>query len=173
MKHRDIILGLFFLTILSGCGVRKVQTNKSTTEIKETSVQAIKIDSTATNVVKKDVEEKQTEHFVDTTKKVIENKTVIEFFNEDGKLTKRITSNTNKQVQNYLSQQKSTNKKINVVDSSYLNVTSASKDSSVVNIKKVEKVKHIEAKRYNMLMFGIVLCVGVAMYLYVQRKYRQ
>jgi hypothetical protein len=169
---KDIILGLFFLTILSGCGVRKVQTNKSTTEIKETSVQAIKIDSTATNVVKKEVEEKQTDHFVDTTKKVIENKTVIEFFNEDGKLTKRITSNTNKQTKNYLYSQKSTNKKINLVDSSYLNVTSASKDSSVVNIKKVEKVKHIEAKRYNMLMFGIVLCVGVAMYLYVQRKYR-
>ena len=169
---KDIILGLFFLTILSGCGVRKVQTNKSTTEIKETSVQAIKIDSTATNVVKKDVEEKQTEHFVDTTKKITENKTVIEFFNEDGKLTKRITSNTNKQVQNYLSQQKSTNKKINVVDSSYLNVLKDLKDSSVVSVKKVEKVKHIEAKRYNMLMFGIVLCLGVAMYLYVQRKYR-
>jgi hypothetical protein len=171
MKHR--FLALFFLTILSGCGVRKVQTNKSTTEIKETSVQAIKIDSTATNVVKKDVEEKQTEHFVDTTKKVVENITVIEFFSEDGKLTKRITSNTNKQVQNYLSQQKSTNKKINVVDSSYLNVLKDLKDSSVVSVKKVEKVKHIEAKRYNMLMFGIVLCVGVAMYLYIQRKYRQ
>jgi hypothetical protein len=170
---KNIILALFFLTILSGCGVRKVQTNKSTTEIKETSVEAIKIDSTTTNVVKKEVEEKQTEHFVDTTKKVIENKTVIEFFNEDGKLTKRITSNTNKQVQNYLSQQKSTNKKINVVDSSYLNVLKDLKDSSVVSVKKVEKVKHIEAKRYNMLMFGIVLCVGVAMYLYVQRKYRQ
>jgi hypothetical protein len=169
---KDIILGFLVLTILSGCGVRKVQTNKSTTEIKETSVQAIKIDSTATSVVKKEVEEKQTDHFVDTTKKVIENKTVIEFFNEDGKLTKRITSNTNKQVQNYLSQQKSTNKKINVVDSSYLNVLKDLKDSSVVSVKKVEKVKHIEAKRYNMLMFGIVLCVGVAMYLYVQRKYR-
>jgi hypothetical protein len=170
---KNLILALFFLTILSGCGVRKVQTNKSTTEIKETSVQAIKIDSTATNVVKKDVEEKQTEHFVDTTKKITENKTVIEFFNEDGKLTKRITSNTNKQVKNYLLSQKSTNKKINVVDSAYLNVLSASKDSSVVSVKKVEKFKHIEAKRYNMLMFGIVLCVGVAMYLYVQRKYRQ
>ena len=170
---KDIILALFFLTILSGCGVRKVQTNKSTTEIKETSVEAIKIDSTATNVVKKDVEEKQTEHFLDTGKKVIENKTVIEFFDTAGKLTKRITSNTNKQVQNYLLQQKSTDKKINVVDSAYLNVTSASKDSSVVSVKKVEKVKHIEAKRYNMLMFGIVLCVGVAMYLYVQRKYRE
>ena len=170
---KDIILGFLVLTILSGCGVRKVQTNKSTTEIKETSVQAIKIDSTATNVVKKDVEEKQTEHFVDTTKKITENKTVIEFFNEDGKLTKRITSNTNKQVQNYLSQQKSTNKKINVVDSSYLNVLKDLKDSSVVSVKKVEKVKHIEAKRYNMLMFGIVLCLGVAMYLYVQRKYRE
>jgi hypothetical protein len=170
---KNLILALFFLTILSGCGVRKVQTNKSTTEIKETSVQAIKIDSTATNVVKKDVEEKQTDNIVDTTKKVIENKTVIEFFNEDGKLTKRITSNTNKQVQNYLYSQKSTNKKINVVDSSYLNVLKDLKDSSVVSVKKVEKVKHIEAKRYNMLMFGIVLCVGVAMYLYVQRKYRE
>jgi hypothetical protein len=170
---KDIILGFLVLTILSGCGVRKVQTNKSTTEIKETSVQAIKIDSTATNVVKKDFEEKQTEHFVDTTKKVVENITVIEFFSEDGKLTKRITSNTNKQVQNYLSQQKSTNKKINVVDSSYLNVLKDLKDSSVVSVKKVEKVKHIEAKRYNMLMFGIVLCLGVAMYLYVQRKYRE
>jgi hypothetical protein len=170
---KDIILGFLVLTILSGCGVRKVQTNKSTTEIKETSVQAAKIDSTATNVVKKDFEEKQTEHFVDTTKKVVENITVIEFFSEDGKLTKRITSNTNKQVQNYLSQQKSTNKKIKVVDSSYLNVKSELKDSSVVDIKKVEKVKHIEAKRYNMLMFGIVLCLGVAMYLYVQRKYRE
>jgi hypothetical protein len=170
---KNLILALFFLTILSGCGVRKVQTNKSTTEIKETSVQAIKIDSTATSVVKKEVEEKQTEHFVDTSKKVVENITVIEFFSEDGKLTKRITSNTNKQVQNYLSQQKSTNKKINVVDSSYLNVLKDLKDSSVVSVKKVEKVKHIEAKRYNMLMFGIVLCVGVAMYLYIQRKYRQ
>jgi hypothetical protein len=170
---KDIILGFLVLTILSGCGVRKVQTNKSTTEIKETSVQAIKIDSTATNVVKKDVEEKQTEHFVDTTKKITENKTVIEFFNEDGKLTKRITSNTNKQTKNYLYSQKSTNKKINLVDSSYLNVKSELKDSSVVSVKKVEKVKHIEAKRYNMLLFGIVLCVGVAMYLYVQRKYRQ
>jgi len=169
MKHKDIILGLFLLTILSACNVRKVQTNKSTTDIKETSVQVRKIDSTDTKVVKKDIEEKQTNHFVDTTKKVIENKTVIEFFSEDGKLTKRITSNTNKQVQNYLSQQKSKNKKINVVDSSYLNVLSVSKDSSVVDIKKVEKVKHIEAKRYNMLMFGIVLCV--AMYLYFQRKY--
>ena len=168
--NKDIILGLFLLTILSACNVRKVQTNKSTTEIKETSVEAAKIDSTATNVVKKDVEEKQTDHFVDTTKKIIENKIVIEFFSEDGKLTKRITSNTNKQVQNYLYLQKSTNKKINVVDSSYLNVKSELKDSSVVNVKKVEKVKHIEAKRYNMLMFGIVLCVGVAMYLYIRRK---
>jgi hypothetical protein len=169
--NKDIILGLFLLTILSACNVRKVQTNKSITEIKETSVEATKIDSTATNVVKKDIEEKQTEHFVDTTKKIIENKTVIEFFNEDGKLTKRITSNTNKQAQNYLLSQKSTNKKINVVDSSYLNILKASKDSLVVDIKKVEKVKHIEAKRYNMLMFGIVLCVGVAMYLFIKRKY--
>jgi hypothetical protein len=166
--NKDIILGLFLLTILSACNVRKVQTNKSTTDIKETSVQVRKIDSTDTKVVKKDIEEKQTNHFVDTTKKVIENKTVIEFFSEDGKLTKRITSNTNKQVQNYLLSQKSKNKKINVVDSSYLNVLSVSKDSSVVDIKKVEKVKHIEAKRYNMLMFGIVLCV--AMYLYIRRK---
>ena len=54
---KNLILGFLVLTILSGCGVRKVQTNKSATEIKETSVQAIKIDSTATNVVKKDVEE--------------------------------------------------------------------------------------------------------------------
>jgi hypothetical protein len=168
--NKDIILGLFALTILSACNVRKVQTNKSTTDIKETSVEAIKIDSTATNVVKKEAEEKQTDHFVDTTKKVIENKTVIEFFSEDGKLTKRITSNTNKQIKNYLLQQKSTNKKINVVDSSYLNVLKASKDSVNVSVKKAEKVKHIEAKRYNMLMFGIVLCVGVAMYLYFQRK---
>ena len=170
---KDIILGLFFLTILSGCGVRKVQTNKSTTEVKETSVEAIKIDSTATNVVKKDIEEKKTDHLLDTSKKVVENITVIEFFSEDGKLTKRITSNTNKQTKNHLYLQKSTNKKINVVDSSYLNVLKDLKDSSVVDIKKVEKVKHIEAKRYNMLMFGIVLCVGVAMYLYVQRKYRE
>jgi hypothetical protein len=168
--NKDIILGLFLLTILSGCGVRKVQTNKSTTEVKETSVEAAKIDSTATNVVNKDIEEKKTNHFVDTTKKIIENKTVIEFFSEDGKLTKRITSNTNKQAQNYLYLQKSTNKKINVVDSSYLNVLSASKDSVNVSVKKVEKVKHIEAKRYNMLIFGIVLCVGVAMYLYIRRK---
>jgi hypothetical protein len=170
MKHRDIILGLFLLAILSGCGARKVQTNKSTTEVKETSVEAAKIDSTATNVVKKDIEENKTDHLLDTGKKVIENKTVIEFFSEDGKLTKRITSNTNKQIKNYLSQQKSANKKINVVDSSYLNVTSASKDSSVVDIKKVEKVKQSEAKRYNMLIFGIVLCVGVAMYLFIKRK---
>jgi hypothetical protein len=167
--NKDIILGLFLLTILSACNVRKVQTNKSTTEIKETSVQVSKIDSTATNVVKKDIEEKKTDRLLDTGKTITDNKTVIEFFNEDGKLTKRITSNTNKQSQNYLLSQKSTNKKINVVDSSYLNVTSASKDSSVVSVKKVEKVKHIEAKRYNMLMFGIVLCV--AMYLYFQRKY--
>jgi hypothetical protein len=170
---KDIILGLFLLTILSACNVRKVQTNKSTTEVKETSVEAAKIDSTATNVFKKDIEENKTDHLLDTGKKVIENKTVIEFFNPDGKLTKRITSNTNKQIKNYLSQQKSTDKKINVVDSSYLNVLSASKDSSVVSVKKVEKVKQSEAKRYNMLLFGVVLCVGVAMYLYVQRKYRQ
>jgi hypothetical protein len=167
---KDIILGLFLLTILSACGVRKVQTNKSTTEVKETSVEAIKIDSTATNVVKKDIEEKKTDHLLDTGKKVIENKTVIEFFNPDGKLTKRITSNTNKQVQNYLSQQKSTNKKINLVDSAYLNVLKASKESSVVSVKKAEKVKQSEAKRYNMLIFGIVLCVGVAMYLFIKRK---
>jgi hypothetical protein len=167
---KDIILGLFLLTILSACNVRKVQTNKSTTEIKETSVEAIKIDSTATNVVKKDIEEKKTDRLLDTGKTITDNKTVIEFFSEDGKLTKRITSNTNKQVQNYLLSQKSTNKKINVVDSSYLNVLKASKDSVNVSVKKVEKVKHIEAKRYNMLMFGIVLCVGVAMYLYIQRK---
>jgi hypothetical protein len=166
--NKDIILGLFLLTILSACNIRKVQTNKSTTEVKETSVQATQIDSTATKVVKKDIEENKTDHFVDTTKKVIENKTVIEFFNEDGKLTKRITSNTNKQSQNYLLLQKSTNKKINVVDSSYLNVLKASKDSVNVSVKKAEKVKHIEAKRYNMLMFGIVLCV--AMYLYIRRK---
>jgi uncharacterized protein YcfL len=170
---KNLILALFFLTILSGCGVRKVQTNKSTTEVKETSVEAIKIDSTATNVVKKDIEEKKTDHLLDTSKKVVENITVIEFFSEDGKLTKRITSNTNKQTKNHLYLQKSTNKKIKVVDSSYLNVLKDLKDSSVVDIKKVEKVKHIEAKRYNMLMFGIVLCVGVAMYLYVQRKYRE
>jgi hypothetical protein len=121
-------------------------------------------------VVKKDIEENKTDRLLDTGKTITDNKTVIEFFSEDGKLTKRITSNTNKQVQNYLSQQKSTNKKINVVDSSYLNVLSASKDSVNVSVKKVEKVKHIEAKRYNMLMFGIVLCVGVAMYLYIRRK---
>jgi DNA-directed RNA polymerase beta' subunit len=169
--NKDIILGLFLLTILSGCGVRKVQTNKSTTEIKETSVQAAKIDSTATNVVKKDIEEKKTDRLLDTGKTITDNKTVIEFFNPEGKLTKRITSNTNKQVQNYLLSQKSTNKKINVVDSSYLNVLSASKDSVNVSVKKVEKVKQTEAKRYNMLIFGIVLCVGVAMYLFIKRKY--
>ena len=169
--NKDIILGLFLLTILSGCNIRKVQTNKSTTEVKETSVQATKIDSTATKVFKKDIEEKKTDRLLDTGKTITDNKTVIEFFNEDGKLTKRITSNTNKQVKNYLLSQKSTNKKINVVDSAYLNVLSASKDSSVVSVKKVEKVKHIEAKRYNMLMFGIVLCVGVAMYLFIKRKY--
>lgn len=171
MKNR--FLGLLLLAILSGCGVRKVQTNKSTTQVKETIVQATKIDSTATSVVKKEVEEKQTEHFVDTTKKIIENKTVIEFFDTAGKLTKRITSNTNKQVKNFLLSQKSINKKTNVIDSSYLNVKSELKDSSVVSVKKVEKVKQSEAKRYNMLLFGIVLCVGVAMYLYVQRKYRK
>jgi hypothetical protein len=167
---KDIILGLFLLTILSACNVRKVQTNKSTTEVKETSVEAIKIDSTATKVVKKEVEEKKTDRLLDTGKTITDNKTVIEFFNEDGKLTKRITSNTNKQSQNYLLSQKSTNKKINVVDSSYFNILKASKDSVNVSVKKVEKVKHIEAKRYNMLLFGIVLCVGVAMYLYFQRK---
>ena len=168
---KDIILGLFLLTILSACNVRKVQTNKSTTEVKETSVEATKIDSTATNVVKKDIEEKKTDRLLDTGKTITDNKTVIEFFSEDGKLTKRITSNTNKQVQNYLLSQKSTNKKINVIDSAYLNVLSASKDSSAVSVNKVEKVKHTEAKRYNMLMFGIVLCVGVAMYLFIKRKY--
>jgi hypothetical protein len=164
------ILGLLLLAILSACGVRKVQTNKSTTEIKETSVETIKIDSTATKVVKKDVEEKKTDHLLDTGKKVIENKTVIEFFSEDGKLTKRITSNTNKQVQNYLLQQKSTNKKKNVVDSSYLNVLSASKDSSVVSVKKVEKVKQSEAKRPSFLIFGALLCAIVLLYLYFKRK---
>jgi hypothetical protein len=170
MKHRDIILGLFFLTILSGCGVRKVQTNKSTTEIKETSVEATKIDSTATKVFKKDIEEKKTDRLLDTGKTITDNKTVIEFFSEDGKLTKRITSNTNKQVQNYLLSQKSTNKKINVVDSSYLNVLSASKDSVNVSVKKVEKVKHVEAKRPNFLIFGVLLCAIVLVYLYIRRK---
>ena len=169
--NKDIILGLFLLTILSACGVRKVQTNKSITEIKETSVQATKIDSTATKVFKKDIEEKKTDRLLDTGKTITDNKTVIEFFNPEGKLTKRITSNTNKQVQNYLLSQKSTNKKINVVDSSYLNVLKDLKDSSVVSVKKVEKFKHTEAKRYNMLLFGIVLCVGVAMYLFIKRKY--
>jgi DNA-directed RNA polymerase beta' subunit len=168
--NKDIILGLFLLTILSACNVRKVQTNKSTTEVKETSVEATKIDSTATKVFKKDIEEKKTDHLLDTGKKVVENKTVIEFFNPEGKLTKRITSNTNKQVQNYLLSQKSTDKKINVVDSSYLNILKASKDSVNVSVKKVEKVKQSEAKRYNMLIFGIVLCVGVAMYLFIKRK---
>jgi hypothetical protein len=168
--NKDIILGLFLLTILSACNVRKVQTNKSTTEVKETSVQAAKIDSTATNVVKKDIEEKKTDRLLDTGKTITDNKTVIEFFNPDGKLTKRITSNTNKQIKNYLLSQKSANKKINVIDSAYLNVLSASKDSLVVDIKKAEKVKQSEAKRYNMLIFGIVLCIGVAMYLFIKRK---
>jgi hypothetical protein len=168
--NKDIILGLFALTILSACNVRKVQTNKSTTEVKETSLEATQIDSTATNVVKKDIEENKTDRLLDTGKTITDNKTVIEFFSEDGKLTKRITSNTNKQIKNYLLSQKSTNKKIKVVDSSYLNILKASKDSVNVSVKKVEKVKHIEAKRYNMLMFGIVLCVGVAMYLFIKRK---
>jgi hypothetical protein len=167
---KDIILGLFFLTILSACNVRKVQTNKSITEVKETSVQATKIDSTATNVVKKDIEEKKTDHLLDTGKTITDNKTVIEFFSEDGKLTKRITSNTNKQIKNYLLSQKSANKKINLVDSSYLNVLSASKDSSVVSVKKVEKVKHVEAKRPNFLIFGALLCAIVLVYLYIRRK---
>lgn len=164
---KDIILGILLLAVLSACGVRKVQTNKSTTETKETSVQATKIDSTATNVVKKEVEEKQTDHFVDTTKKIIENKTVIEFFDTAGNLTKRITSNTNKQVKNFLLQQKSTNKRINVVDSSYLNVKSDLKDSSVVSVKKVEKVKQSEAYRPNFLYFGLflILLAGIAYYL--------
>jgi hypothetical protein len=170
MKHRDIILGLFLLTILSACNVRKVQTNKSTTDIKKTSVQVSKIDSTATKVVKKDIEENKTDRLLDTGKTITDNKTVIEFFSEDGKLTKRITSNTNKQFQNYLLLQKSTNKKINVVDSSYLNILKASKDSVNVSVKKVEKVKHVEAKRPNFLIFGVLLCAIVLVYLYIRRK---
>ena len=162
---KNLILALLFLTILSGCGVRKVQTNKSTTEIKETSLQAIKIDSTATNVVKVDESIKE----VDTSKTTELEKVVIEYFNADGSLSQRVTTSNTKLIQNAIYKAKTFTK----VDSVKLSVLKDLKDSSVVSVKKVEKVKHIEAKRYNMLLFGIVLCVGVAMYLYVQRKYRQ
>lgn len=166
MKYIAIIL----LAILSGCGVRKVQTNKSITEIKETSVHAVKTDSTAVNVVKQEVKEKETEHFVDTTKKISENKTVIEFFGADGKLTKRITSSTNKQIKTSLFSQKSINKQKTVVDSSYFTAHSEIKDSTVVDTKKVEKVKQSEAKRPNFLIFGIVLCfVGWAAYMLLRK----
>lgn len=163
-------LAIILLAVLSACSTRKVTTNKTITESKETAVQVAKIDSTTVNVVKKEVEAKEANRLIDTGKMVAENKTVIEFFSTDGKLTKRITSNSKKAKSNYIAVTKTKEVKSKETDSTFLTLHSELKDSTVVEVKKVEKVKQSEAKRANFLMFGIVLCFAAWAAWFLLRK---
>ena len=165
MKKYLIIL----FAILSSCGVRKVQNNKTFTEVKETSVQTLKTDSTSIKVNKTDIEEKKVENNVDTSKISEENKTVVEFFSEDGKLIKRITSNKKKSKQNYISVIKEKKSKSSTIDSLFLTMHSELKDSSVLDIKKVEKIKETTSYKPNFAIFGLMLIL-LGLYLYWKLK---
>jgi hypothetical protein len=154
MKKYLIIL----LAILSACSVRKVQTNKSTTEIKETSVQTLK-QSDTTKAVSKEIV-----NFLDTSKTTTENKTVIEVYDTIGRLIQRVTSYDKVNLSNYIIK--------NVVkkDSTFLSSTKELKDSSVVSVKQVEKVKQSERSSANFLIFAIILCfVAFAAYMLLKK----
>lgn len=156
---KDIILGCLVLTILSSCGVRKVAINKSITEIKETAVQTLKQSDTATVI------SKQVDNIIDTSKIINENKTVIELFNDSGKLVQRVTSYSKEQKHNYIA------KYIAKTDSTFLSAHSELKDSSVVSIKKIDKVKQSEAYRPNFLIFGLLLVVvGISLYYFTRKS---
>lgn len=167
---KDIILGCLVVMLLSSCGIRKVQTNKSTTKTDSVAVSTTKTDSVAVNTATKQSEYIQTEHLVDTSKTIAQNQTVIEFFNPDGKLIKRITSNTKKQKNKAKFNFKVEKQKVLAQNSSVTKTQKQTTDSVALKKTTQTKTKQSTAKRPNFLVFGFLIAAIAIMVILYNKK---
>ena len=153
MKYLIIIM-----LLVSSCGIRKVATTKTTTETKTEAVSQAVTDTQKIEVAK------QIDQISDTSKIVAENKTIVEFFTDSGKVYKRITSFTKKQKHNYIL----TNKV--KIDSTFQTTHSELKDSTVVTQKTTTKNKVTEAKRFPIgIAIALVALCALMVWIYTRK----
>jgi len=152
-------LFIFSLLILTACGTRKVSTDKSIEQTKIVQqIEANEATSTQSNSVSVIAS-------LDTSKVVSENKTIIEVFNSDGSLAKRITSFSKTIESNY--------KRIDLVkkDSIASTQIKTSKEVLQSDSKVTKKTKETSAQRLGFAWFGLALILVVVGYWGVKKYY--
>jgi hypothetical protein len=170
---KKIVSGLLpvvlFVAILSSCGTRKVIAERSVIDAKETSIVEEKTEVFEQQESKQETFVEQKQELIDTGKVVEENTTVVEIFNPEGQLTKRITSHHKKSNNKAKRMTKTVEQNLKRIDTSDFRLKGTLKDSTISTIKQVVKNKETSSTKTSIMMFVLFfVCVGI-FYLYNKR----
>jgi hypothetical protein len=165
----SILPVLLFVAFISSCGTRNVIAERSVIDAKETSIVEEKTEVLEQQESKQETYVEQKQEVIDTGKVVEENITVVEIFNPEGQLTKRITSHHKNSNNKAKRMTKTVEQNLKRIDTSDFRLKGTLKDSTISTIKQVVKNKETSSTKTSIMMFVLFfLCVGI-FYLYNKR----